>query len=84
MNKLKFDRLINLKLQNRESIKVPKGELWRGSVYGIKSTDSLNVNEVSMRESNNSLNCVEEAVLRWSGSSGATIQGIAFKVVENV
>ena len=88
MSKLKFDRLLNLKIESGEATIVPKGELWRGRVYGVSSISSFKVNGESMNESNNVINCVEGAGLSaYSGhTSGVsvTLQGIAFKVVENV
>lgn len=88
MSKLKFDRLLNLKVESGEVTIVPKGELWRGRVYGVNSISAFNVNGESMSESNNSLSCVEGAVLSayagHTSSASVTLQGIAFKVVENV
>ena len=83
MSKLEFDRLISLSIQKGERVIVPKGEFWEwtwdagsGSVYLNSST----VGYYSVR-------CVEGAIIRPSNlNSGASvnIQGIAFKVVENV
>lgn len=89
MAKLKFERLINLDVKSGENLTVPKGELWKGRVYGISSITSVSVNNAKLIESDPTFQCVENAIIKVepfnSGSnSTVTIQGIAFKVVENV
>ncbi|MFR7349449.1 hypothetical protein [Peptoniphilus sp.] len=88
MNKLKFDRLLNLKVNSKETAKVPKGELWIGKVYGLSSIAGFSINGRAIGESNNSFNCVEGAMLRatagYTSGEEVVLQGIAFKVVENV
>lgn len=51
--------------------------------YGVNSYAELYVNGEKVLESNPVLRCVEGASMKMSEGS-ATIQGIAFKVVENV
>lgn len=89
MAKLKFDRLINLDVKSGENLTVPKGELWKGRVYGISSVTSFSVNNSKLVESDPVFQCVGGAIIRVTpfnsdSSATATIQGISFKVVENV
>lgn len=91
MSKLKFDRLIDLKISSNEGTKVPTGEFWRGKIYGGSNIVKINVNGQVLPETNADLECVEGAhidvgrVGNYSDSTVyATIQCIAFKVVENV
>lgn len=83
MSKLKFDRLINLSMSKGEAITIPKDEIWKGRFYGVNDYAVLYVNGQKVLESDQELNCIEGATLRLS-ESNVTIQGIAFKVVENV
>lgn len=80
--KLKFDRLINLKLFSSNSVTVPNGELWRISMY----MDALNVVEIednSLDYSPNIQTGFVSAGTKISAYKGAPgIKGIAFKVVK--
>lgn len=88
MAKLKFDRLINVIVTNNEKLTVPKGELWKGRVYGIGGETSASINNYFfIDKSLPELTCVEDATIeagtyKSSGVVKITIQGIAFKVVE--
>lgn len=91
MSKLKLDRLINLNVKKNETLTIPKGEFWRGRVYGINSAIMLNVNEQEIIKSDPKLECVEGAIIKVAVSGNSSwvdaevaIQGTAFKVVENV
>lgn len=83
MTKLKFDRLINLKLKADEKIVIPQGELWKVSLYQ-DANRKLNVNEVSPGYENIQNGLIVQGSEIKSIRNGATIQGIVFKVVENV
>ena len=83
MNKLKFDRLVNTSIAKGETMTIPKGEFWKGRIYGINAYAKLAVNGETVNESIPILSCVEGAVMEMIESK-ATIQCIAFKVVENV
>lgn len=83
MNKLNFDRLINMSIAKGETITIPKGEFWKGRAYGVSSYAVLSINGESVKEPIPIINCTEGAVMKTRESS-ATIQCIAFKVVENV
>ena len=87
MSKLKFDRLLNFTIKKGESVKVPKGELWRGRMFGLQSGVTAHVNDSSVSHDSPEITCVEDASVR-CGESQYTkqviLQGIAFKVVENV
>lgn len=87
MSKLKFDRLLNFTIKKGESVKVPKGELWRGRMFGLQSGVDAYVNDSTVSEGSPEIICVEDTSIR-CGSSQYTkqviLQGIAFKAVENV
>ncbi len=87
MSKLKFDRLVSFKLKKDESITVPKGELWRGKLFGININTKAYVNKQEVLNVDPYITCVEDAFIS-CGRDGydptIILQGIAFKVVENV
>lgn len=87
MSKLKFDRLISFTIKKNESIKVPKGELWKGKIFGTNINTKAFVNGNQVPDTDLSITCVEDAFVS-CGRDGydpkIVLQGIAFKVVENV
>lgn len=85
MSKLKFDRLISLSIQSRESTKVPNGELWRVSLY-VPDVRSIYINDSGkLGETSNELAFSEGTIIKNMNSNfSMEIGGIAFKVVENV
>lgn len=92
MSKLKFDRLLNFTIKKGESVKVPKGELWRGKMFGLQAGVNAYLNDSNVSSNNSGttcpeITCVEDASIR-CGESQYTkqviLQGVVFKVVENV
>lgn len=89
MSKLKFDRLIDLNIRSSEIAQVPEGELWKGRFYGIDSITDVTVNGEKVEGSNPDVICVAGASIRVRpfnniDTASLVLQGIAFKVVENV
>lgn len=87
MSKLKFNRLVSFKLKKDEDVTVPKGELWRGHIFGTNVNTKAFVNNQQVQEKDTNITCIEDAFIR-CGRDGydptIIFQGIAFKVVENV
>lgn len=90
MNKLKFNRLINLRITSNEAVTVPADEVWKGTFYGLDHSSGAQINDLSINETYPAFFCVEGAKINafskntYGGVGIVTLQGIAFKAVENV
>lgn len=89
MSKLKFDRLLDLKFNDEEKVRIPKGELWKGRIYGSNANIHAFVNDEKVLENEHTITGVENAEIavfmqNMPSHCKLIIQGIAFKVVENV
>lgn len=82
MNKLKFNRLLDVSLGENETTAVPKNELWKGIAYGQSSYLDLMINGIVDVPQGSSITAVGGSYFK--ASKSIRIQGIAFKVVENV
>lgn len=82
MAKLKFDRLIDVSLGGNETTAVPKNELWKGIAYGQSSSLDLMINGMIDVPQGSSIIAVGGSYFK--ARTDIRIQGIAFKVVENV
>lgn len=79
--KLKFDRLIDIKLKGKTSTIVPTGEYWRVSFYTADNY-SLTVNGTKIGNVMNTGVFVGGAKLENEEfSQSAIVQGVAFKVI---
>lgn len=79
--KLKFDRLIDIKLEGRTSTIVPTGEYWRVSFYTADEY-SLTVNGTKIGNAMNIGTFVGGAKLENEEfAKSVIVQGVAFKVI---
>ena len=80
--RLKFGRLINLKLFGSNSVTVPNDEIWRVSMY-MNPLNVVNIEDNSLDYSPNVQTGFVSAGTKISAYKGAPgIKGIAFKVVK--
>lgn len=82
MAKLKFDRSINLKLKNDESVTVPDDEIWRAEAYDCKK---LLVNGEEAVESSGGVQSIPFTFgggVKLSTKFGVAVTGVAFKVIK--
>lgn len=79
--RLKFDRLINLKLMN-ESVRVPNDELWKITMY-MSPNNRLKIEEIPLDYNPNILTGFISSGTTMTAYTGVPqIRGIAFKVVK--
>lgn len=78
--RLKFSRLINITLKDRQTVTIPNGELWKYSAY-TDSRGKILINDTELSDDHIS-GWVSEGSKFTGYSYPLQIQGIAFKVVE--
>lgn len=78
MAKLKFDRSLNVVLNDSEQTEVPKDEVWKGTRSGLDNINGIAVNTGSgFSKSIDSIMLGGGAKIAGSGA----ISGVAFKVI---
>lgn len=80
--RLKFDRLINVRLSDGNSVTVPQDELWKVSIYTFDDSYYVSGSTVE-KDKNISLFSKGTYIgCRTSHNNDLIIQGVAFKVVK--
>lgn len=89
MVKLKFGRNVNIKLKSRETVTVPKDEIWKG-MLSIDDTLRLNDNQVAGARKDGYYigypftTIIGGGATLEASSYSSVFSGIAFKIVEEV
>lgn len=84
MAKLKFDRSINIVLQAKEEVKVPKDEVWKvGLTGGNVQINNFNVTDYTARYAYvpGVLLGGGTSVLNYNPGQPCSLTGVAFKVI---
>lgn len=78
MAKLKFDRNINVVLNDNEQTEVPKDEVWKGTRSGLD-----NINGVAVNTGSGFSKSIDSIMLGGGAkiSGRGSISGVAFKVI---
>lgn len=85
MAKLKFDRSINISIDDSEGTTVPRDEVWKGTLAGTFERQFLNSIEISGQKQyvGNRANSTYYGILGGGAkiSGKCTFTGVAFKVI---